>query len=79
MELITKKQKLKNAIAEMNWQKALNIAKGFFLEFTKDEQRILQIAHETFYNESRTNFYTGMGIDVDNNHKQAIKILKKYK
>ena len=79
MELITKKQQLKNAIADENWKKALSISKGFFIEFNPEQQRILQIAHESYDDNSRKNFYKLMGVDVEENQKQAIKILKKYK
>lgn len=79
MELITKKQKLKNAIADNDWKRALSISKGFTIEFNPEQQRVLQIAHETIDNESRVRFYTGMGVNVEENNKQAIALLKKYK
>jgi len=76
---LSKKQKLKNAITENDWKKALGIAKGFTIEFDKEQQRIIQIAHESYDNESRVNFYKGMGVDVDKNKRQALKLLKEYK
>ena len=79
MEWITKKQQLKNAISDENWKKALGIAKGFIIEFNTEQQRILQIAHESFDDNSRKNFYKLMGVDVEKNQEQAIAILKKYK
>ena len=79
MEWVTKKQQLKNAIANSEWKKALGIAKGFIIEFNSEQQRILQIAHESYDDNSRKNFYKLMGVDVEENQKQAIAILKKYK
>jgi len=76
--LVSKKQKLKNEIASGDWKKALSIANGFTIEFNKEQQRVLQIAHECWENKSRTNFYKGMGVDVEGNKKQAILLLKKY-
>lgn len=79
MELITKKQKLKKAISDKDWKSALSIAKVFTIEFNTDEQRVLQIAHETIYNDSREKFYESMSVDIKENNKQALVILKKYK
>lgn len=79
MELISKKQQLKNAIESKDWKKALSIAKGFRIEFNPEQQRVLQIAHETIDNQSRINFYSKMGVDIDNNTKEALQLLKKYK
>jgi len=76
---LSKKQKLKNEIAKGDWKKALGIAKSFTIEFNKDEQRILQISHECWDNQSRINFYSGMGVDVDKTKAQAIHLLENYK
>lgn len=77
--LVTKKQKLKDAIAQGDIKKALSIAKGFYLEFNEEEQRNLQIAHECFENPARKKFYAGIGTDVEKCEKQSIEILKRYK
>ena len=79
MELITKKQQLKNAIKDKDWKKALSIAKIFRIEFKPEQQRIIQIANECYDNPSRTNSYKGMGVDVKENQDKAIKLLKQYK
>ena len=57
---------------------ALKIFKSFKIGFTKDETRILQIAHETLTGNS--SFYKQIQLDTDTIVSEAIQIItSKYK
>jgi hypothetical protein len=75
--MITKKEKLKSAIEKGDHKEALSIARGFRREFNPDQQRILQIAYESIT--GKENFYRSLGIDVEENMKLALELLKDYK
>lgn len=75
--MITKKEELLNAIANNDTITALRIAKDFRIDFNKDQQRVLQIAHEC--NDAfKANFYKGLGIDVKQNQADAQELLNQY-
>ncbi len=45
--------------------KALAIFKTFRMQFSKDQKRYMQIAHECLTNKGRAGFYTQLGTDVN--------------
>ena len=75
--MITKKEELLKAIAANDINAALRIAKDFRIDFNKDQQRILQIAHES-NDIAKARFYTGLGINIHENNSNAHQLLKKY-
>lgn len=75
---ISKKDQLLMAIKDSNWKKALGIAKSFRRDFNDEEEKVIQIAHETFSSESRTNFYKGLGLDTKECLNKAIEALEKW-
>lgn len=72
--MISKKQKLLNAIASNNTPLALRIAKDFVIDFDPDQRRILQIAYES-QDPSKAKFYTSLGINVAQHQSAANKLL----
>lgn len=75
--LISKKQQLAEAIAFKDWKVALSIARSFVRDFTKEEQRIIQIANEC-KDQSRMNFYIALGVNIQENNNKAINVLKSW-
>lgn len=73
----SKKQELLDSIAKNELKTALSIAKNFVIEFSKEEQRVLQIAHES-QQESNANFYIAIGVDVSQIKIRAKNILENY-
>lgn len=55
-----KSDMVRELVAEGNFKKALSIAKGFKLGFTKEEQSVMTRAHECMVHPG---FYKQLGID----------------
>lgn len=72
----SKKQKLLKLIAEKAYKKALVIAKKFYIDFNKEEQRTLQIASETI--SGYGNIYEQIGISTKIEIEKAKIILDNY-
>lgn len=75
--MISKKQQLLNAIATHNIPLALSIAKNFQIDFSPDQRRILQIAHES-QDPSKAKFYASLGINVSETQTQAQQLLQQF-
>lgn len=75
---ISKKDQLLMAIESENWKKSLQIAKSFRRDFNEEGQRIIQIAHETFDNKSRTEFYKSLGVNIELCLNKAIEELMQW-
>jgi hypothetical protein len=73
---MTKKDQLVEAVKSDDFKKALGIAKTFTRNFDKDEQRIIQIAHETI--SGKGSFYAMLKIDTEQMVEDAIELLKKF-
>jgi hypothetical protein len=73
----SKKQQLLEYINAGYTDSALAIAKNFVIEFSKDDQRTLQIAHES-QSKQRAVFYKSIGVDVEFIKREAITILENY-
>lgn len=69
----TKTEQVKAFIAKGDYAKAIKVASSFKIGFTKEEQRIMQIAKEAFT--GHASFYKQLGIDVDAMKLQAIAIV----
>lgn len=74
----SKKSLLEKAILNKEFDIALSLANAFRREFTKPQQRIIQIAYESMSSDSRKNFYKSLDVDIDKNYTEAIEILKTY-
>lgn len=77
-DMITKKQQLLNAIESDNFPLALRIAKDFIIDFSPEQQRILQIAHEC-QDPSKARFYSALKIDVAQCKTTAAALLQQFK
>ncbi len=73
----SKKQQLLEYIKVECMSSALAIAKDFVYEFTKDERRTLQIAHES---QTKTGeaFYKSIRVDIEFMKRDAASILENY-
>jgi len=58
------------------YKKSFSIFAKFRLSLTKKEQRSIQIANETFIDKSKQNFYTSIGVDWQEEIKNALEIIK---
>lgn len=74
-EIQTKKQKVKDFVKSNNFIAALRIAKSFFIEINKDEQRTIQIAFESLTGKER--FYKQLGIDTLSEIEKSKEILRR--
>jgi hypothetical protein len=72
----SKKEILIGLIKKSEFKKALRIAKDFIIEFTKDEQRTLQIAYECLTGNERT--YKMLNIDTEVITLEAKNLLMNY-
>jgi hypothetical protein len=72
----TKKSQLINAFSTGNIKKALKIAKGFTREFTKDQQRSIQIAYECLT--GKESYYQQLGINTNQEKEKAKTLLSVY-
>ena len=69
-----KSDMVRELVAEGNFKKALSIAKGFKIGFTKEEQSILTRAHECL---AHPGWYKQLGIDEDKAVEAGIEILRR--
>ncbi len=77
-EQVTKTIQVKNLLSEGRETEALAIVAGFRHSFSKEEQRMIKIAHECLAGNSH--FYRSIGIDVDGTIEDAKAIIReKYK
>lgn len=65
---------VKELVAEGNYRKALSIAKGFKIGFTKEEQSTMTRAHECMVHPG---FYRQLGIDEEQAIADGIELVKK--
>lgn len=72
----TKKQTVIDLVKEDKIKEALRIAKGFLIEFNKEEREILSIAYECLA--GKQNFYSQLGKDCEAIKQQATELIKKY-
>ena len=69
-----KSDMVRELVAEGNFKKALSIAKGFKIGFTKEEQSIMTRAHECL---AHPGWYRQLGIDEDKAVEAGIEILRR--
>ena len=69
-----KSDMVRELVAAGDYKKALGIAKGFKIGFTKEEQSIMTRAHECMVHPG---FYSQMGIDEANAIEAGIEIIKR--
>lgn len=69
-----KSDMVKELVAAGEYKKALGIAKGFKLGFTKEEQATMTRAHECM---THPGFYRQLGIDEDKAIADGIEIVKR--
>jgi len=72
----SKKEILLNFIKVKDYKKALKIAKSFFVEFNKEQQRIIQIAYECLSGKERN--YLQLNIDTEYIKLSAINLMDAY-
>lgn len=72
----TKKQKALKAYKEGNIKKALMYIKNFYMDFNKEEQRVIQIAYESMT--GKESFYSELKINTLEIRNKADEILKRY-
>ena len=72
----SKKQQVKNLVASGDIKGALAIAKGFKIEFDKEQQRTVQIAYEILTGKEK--FYIQLGVDTEKVKQDAIRIMYDY-
>lgn len=65
---------VRELVAEGNYKKALSIAKGFKIGFTKEEQATMTRAHECMVHPG---FYRQLGIDEEQAIADGIELIKK--
>ena len=65
---------VRRLVAEGNFKKALSIAKGFKLGFTKEEQSLMTRAHECMVHPG---FYSQLGYDEDKLIQDGISFITK--
>lgn len=75
--MISKKHQLLNALIANNLPLAFRIAKDFKIDFTPDQQRTLQIAHES-QDTRKAKFYTELGINVFEAQEHAKQLLQQF-
>jgi hypothetical protein len=75
-EIVSKKDQVIALVKAEDYKKALGIAKTFVRDFDKEEQRTIQIAHETLT--GKGGIYTMMKIDTDKMVEDAKILLKKF-
>lgn len=68
----TKSDIVRESVAEGNFKKALSIAKGFRIGFTKDEQSLMTRAHECMVHPG---FYKQLGFDEAKVIEDGIKLI----
>lgn len=68
----TKSDIVRELVAEGNFKKALSIAKGFRIGFTKDEQSLMTRAHECMVHPG---FYKQLGFDEAKVIEDGIKFI----
>lgn len=69
-----KSDMVRELVAEGNYKKALSIAKGFKIGFTKEEQSIMTRAHECM---AHPGFYRQLGIDEEQAIADGVELIKK--
>lgn len=69
-----KSDAVRELVAEGNYKKALSIAKGFKIGFTKEEQSTMTRAHECMVHPG---FYRQLGIDEEQAIADGIELIKK--
>lgn len=69
-----KSDTVRELVAEGNYKKALSIAKGFKIGFTKEEQSTMTRAHECMVHPG---FYRQLGIDEEQAIADGIELIKK--
>lgn len=69
-----KSDMVRRLVAEGNYKKALSIAKGFRLGFTKEEQNTMTRAHECMV---FPGFYKQLGMDESKAIEAGIELLKR--
>lgn len=69
-----KSDMVRELVAEGNYKKALSIAKGFKIGFTKEEQSTMTRAHECMVHPG---FYRQLGIDEEQAIADGIELIKK--
>ena len=72
--MITKKQQLIDFYNVGDFYNALRIAKDFRVDFDKNQQRMIQIAYES-YDASKQKFYSQIGINVDEMKQNAQQLI----
>lgn len=75
-EIVSKKDQLISLVEKEDFKKALGIAKTFVRDFDKEEQRTIQIAHETITGKGA--IYAMMHIDTEQMIVDAKELLKKF-
>ena len=75
MERVSKTARGVQYLKEGNWRGALSIFSTFRYDFSKEERRIIQIAHEC--RTGHEHFYQGLGIDTCSIIAKAKEILKR--
>ena len=69
-----KSDTVKELVAKGDYKKALSIAKGFKIGFTKEEQSTMTRAHECMVHPG---FYRQLGIDEEQAIANGIELIKK--
>ena len=69
-----KSDMVRELVAEGNYKKALSIAKGFKLGFTKEEQSTMIRAHECI---AHPGFYCQLGINEEEAIEKGIELIKR--
>ena len=69
-----KSDMVRELVAEGDYKKALSIAKGFKIGFTKEEQSTMARAHECMVHPG---FYRQLGIDEEQAIADGIELIKK--
>ena len=71
----TTRDRARKFIEQRNIKEALKLCRGFDRIYNKSEIRILQIAYECYTGKS--DFYRSLGINVAQNIKESINLLKR--
>lgn len=69
-----KSEMVRELVAAGDYRKALSIAKGFKLGFTKEEQSTMTRAHECI---AHPGFYRQLGVDEEKAIEAGIEIIKR--
>ncbi len=74
--LKSKKDTVIELVEAEKYKEALRIAKGFVIEFSKTQRKVLSIAYECMTGKEK--FYVSLGWDCELVKRGAIELLKKY-